>query len=219
MFEEIKGHEQELPAEVRGQIPPEVLSLLRQAAELKKYNFASSNKAWTVTLSRGFIALTTKDYSTWRDFYGRFERPLDTLIKLYSPIHFTRVGLRYQNVIRRSRLGLEGVSWSELLSEHIAGIYAAPDFDRERIQGTRSVAEIQLNDDCGIVRLNYGTVQNSSSAEVGYLLDSDFFVENIGTGDKDHVITRLAQFNQKAARLFRWCISEQLHAAMGPTEH
>ena len=50
LFEEIKGHEQELPAEVRGQIPPEVLSLLRQAAELKKYNFASSNKAWTVTL-------------------------------------------------------------------------------------------------------------------------------------------------------------------------
>jgi uncharacterized protein (TIGR04255 family) len=47
------------------------------------------------------------------------------------------------------------------------------------------------------------------------LIDADFFSE--GRTNLDDVLARLRTYNKHAGRLFRWCITDELHEALGPT--
>jgi uncharacterized protein (TIGR04255 family) len=66
----------------------------------------------------------------------------------------------------------------------------------------------------GNVRVRHGLTKPAGSEEQSYTIDADFFAgDRTELKDADD---RLDFFNQQAARLFRWCISDRLHEAMGP---
>ncbi|QCI79895.1 TIGR04255 family protein [Hankyongella ginsenosidimutans] len=60
-------------------------------------------------------------YERWEIFSGHIERALASLMKSYSLSLFTRIGLRYVDVISRRRLGLENVRWSDLIKNSALG--------------------------------------------------------------------------------------------------
>lgn len=201
-----------LPQEISQHLPPVVIQSMLQTT--KKYEFTSSDGEWTVTLTRDFLALTCRAYKRWEDFKAHFETPLATFIKCYQPPYFSRVGLRYQNVIRRSLLNLSETSWAKLLKPHIAAEFQSN--IAEFIDEAGHTLTIRLQDIAGQVRIQHGIIQNllDDNRHSCYLIDNDFFT-NQRTGVED-VRDILDHFNARSGRLFRWCISETLHESMEP---
>lgn len=194
-------------------IPAELAEMIRMGSQGPKpaKKFLSADERWTVSLTRDFVALSTVRYERWEEFRERLTNAVGILQGIYRPAFYTRVGLRYKDVIRPSRLGLQGVPWSELLSPFVAGELAT-----EIAANVKEMAHIGLIAlaERGNVRLRHGLLKPDESGEQPYTIDADFFTTE--RTELQDAIQRLDYFNQQAARLFRWCISPRLHEAMGP---
>jgi len=178
------------------------------------YEFLSKDRTWKLVLTGDFIALSTTAYTTWGIFREKFIRAVETITQKYTISSFTRIGLRYQDVVVRSELDLSGKPWVELLRHEFAGALVAKDFIEQDINEALSVITFSLGGDAGICRLRHGLARKGDSKELGYLIDADFFTERQTEVGNGGVI--LDDFNREAGRLFRWCIGNTLHGAMGP---
>lgn len=204
----------------RAQVPSEISQL---AAQLNLpipgdviYSFKSEDKRWDLSVSKDFIALTTSSYERYEEFKERFEFVLKVFEDIYKPAFYTRVGLRYQDLIIRSKLGIRDKSWSELISKNIASEI----YDAQLSSSIESMAKnLILITDNGQINWNHGLVvvkeSEANSKEIAYWFDADFYTEQKIKG-KENVWNVLKQFNQSAGRLFRWSITETLHHAMQP---
>lgn len=210
MFRELQP---DLPtANVPAEIAGIVRSMLPSRARATAYEFASEDGAWSITLSRDALALKTTTYERWEGFLEHLEGPLASLSELYQPAFFSRIGLRYVNVIQRSKLGLADRPWSELLKPHIAGEFAAPELAGQIEHAAREL-RVRLADD-GSVMIRHGIAVVAGTGEQCFLIDCDFFAERrLEPQDAPRV---LHGFNRASGRLFRWCITDALHRAMEP---
>lgn len=175
------------------------------------FEFLSEDELWTVSLSSDALSLTSRAYERWEGFKDHLRLPLETLIGLYAPSFFTRIGLRYRDVIRRSALGEQATTpWSELLRPHIAAELSASDIASSVAHATHEVT-FDLPDK-GRLRVMHGLAQVSD--EVSYVIDADFFTqERKVTKDAWESLDR---FNTEARHFFRWCITERTHLALEP---
>ena len=202
----------EIPPEVRATSFPEPLPPI-QPTGIKNYEFSSEDGKWKVNLTRSFIALSTSDYTRWNVFQRAFAKPLRALIELYEPHHFSRIGLRYLNVIKRSEYGLDNFEWKDLLQPFVLGIAGMPEVS-SAVQKFESGYEIQLDDQESVVRL-IAKLQPDSNGEASFVIDSDLYNTNLRTGVKS-TRAMLYYFNTQSAKLFEWCITDRLREAMGP---
>ena len=205
----------DLPLQFQNRSPHESVTEIPRTSGTKNHEFSSEDGQWKINLTRTFIALTTNTYRVWEDFKNNLKIPLNALIDVYSPAHFSRIGLRYRDVIQRSILGLYGVSWTKLLNPQILGVLADSKMGKS-IQNSQSVYEIRLPDEESTVRMSTQLTQDRNRNEICYVIDSDFF--NANKHVATDVIGSLNDFNKHASRLFRWCITERLHESMEPEE-
>lgn len=204
----------------KAQFPSEILQLIQQLGlPLQSdiaYSFKSEDQRWNLSITKDFIALTTSSYDRYEQFKQRLEEALEIFERIYKPSFYTRVGLRYQDLIIRSKLGIEEKNWSELIAKHIVSELHDPGFSSS-IQTI--VKNIVLQTENGQINLNHGLVTvkdpQGSSDEIAYLFDADFYTEQKIEGNRD-VWNVLNQFNQSAGKLFRWSITDTLHNAMHP---
>jgi uncharacterized protein (TIGR04255 family) len=195
-------------------IPDEIANVFAMEMKTtKNYHFNSTDGEWTVNLTRDFFALTARRYKRWEEFREHLATPLEAFITLYTPVYFTRVGLRYRDLIKRSTLRLAQRPWEDLLEPHILGPLAKPEVSRHT-DLQRSEFRIALTEGVGTVHVRHGLHRDGE--EPCYVIDCDFYNDSqTGTGD---AYARLDHFKRRAGRLFRWCIKESLHRAMGPRE-
>lgn len=203
-------------------VPEGVVDLLRSefpGGGRRSHLFESPDKQWALTLSRESLALTCRDYERWEDFQEHLRGPFDALIRCYGPAFFTRLGLRYRNVIRRSLLGLEDVPWSELIQPWVCGVLG-PNGAGEAVQQYQAFSLIRLPDELGQTQVKFGLTSGQWQADHGrtveetvFLIDADLFTERTEYTD---VFSRLAALNRQGGLLFRWCIAKRLHDALGP---
>jgi uncharacterized protein (TIGR04255 family) len=177
-----------------------------------RYLFTTEDEVWTASLARDFLALETKKYERWEEFEDRLRAPLDALLAVYAPTFFSRVGLRYVDLIRRSILGLGDSDWSKLLQQHVLGELASP--LAGDIEHAYRETSIRLDDRGSKVTVRHGLCRVDNAEELCYFVDSDFFTEKRTETKNGSAV--LKEFNQHAGRLFRWCITERLHEAMRP---
>ena len=204
-----------VPSIPQDRLPHELLNEPLHTTDTKNHEFSSEDGLWKINLTRTFIALSTSRYETWKDFKQKLEIPLRTLINVYSPSHFSRIGLRYRDVLQRSTLGLDDVSWTALLQPQILGVLVDPEIEQS-VQNMESVYTISLPDGESAVQVSTQLTQDRNASEVCYVIDSDFFKASKTL--TDNAIGRLDDFNKHAFRLFRWCITERLHKSMEPEE-
>lgn len=190
----------------RAQLPSQISQAIQQLGlPLQSdvaYNFKSEDQRWTLSLTKDFIALTTSSYERYEQFKQRLKEALEIFEDIYKPSFYTRIGLRYQDLIIRSKLEIEDRSWSELIAEHVASELHESNFSSS-IQTI--MKNLVLRTEVGQINLNHGLVnvkeaQNSSN-EIAYLFDADFYTEQKLEGNRD-VWNLLDQFNQSAGRLF-----------------
>jgi uncharacterized protein (TIGR04255 family) len=205
----------EVSLELTPGVPPDVSALLSshlgQARRHPGYDFISSNDEWTLTLNRDSLTLTAKHYEKWEIFKAYLEGPLNAMVATYAPAFFTRVSLRYQNLIQRSKLGLDQAAWADLLRPHILGLLGPRGLDVIASQGA---AVVRFGAEQGQVTIRHGLVQSAENKEECYLIDSDFYTEQ--RMPTDGALKSLNFFNAQSGRLFRWCIDDRLHNAMDP---
>jgi uncharacterized protein (TIGR04255 family) len=176
------------------------------------HQFESEDKRWSVSLCNAFIGLTDRKYTTWENFNEKLSSPLSALIAEYRPAYFTRVGLRYQNVIRRSEFGLNGVGWDQLLKPHISGELSSLDVAQEIQQAVRQVV---MTLEFGKVQIQHGlALEPNQPGEQCFAIDADLYRdEKTEINDAQGI---LGKFSITAGNLFQWCITPRLHAAMEP---
>jgi len=178
----------------------------------KNLEFSSENEEWKINFTRSFIAMTSLHYTRWEKFKEELSIPFSAFLEIYSPEYFSRLGLRYIDIIKRSDLGLDGVSWNELLQPYILGLLATQDAGPS-VEGYESKHEIKLEDGHSIVRIITKLVELEKD-EVGFVIDSDFFTTT--RVEINEAISKLDYFNTRGSRLIQWCITERLHNAMEP---
>jgi uncharacterized protein (TIGR04255 family) len=169
-----------------------------------------------ISLANDFVAVTVGEgkYQRWEEFKHDINLAREAVEGVYSPVFYSRVGLRYRDLIERSSLGLAEVPWNELLSEHLAGLLASRDVGAD-VQGFKTEALLEMPE--GFARLNHGLVNRSSPgapSDMAYLLDIDFYVE--GRKEPHDVAGILDTFNRMAGDFFRWAITPRLSDALGP---
>lgn len=195
--------------------PAEILGKMLGASDTKNHEFLSDDGEWKINLTRTFAALSTRRYQRWEEFSHMLALPVAALLDAYSPEHFTRIGLRYVNIIQRSKLEMPDRRWADLIKPHILGILAAPEVDGS-VRNFESKFEVGLSDGESAVRIRTSFVQPADNGEIRYKIDNDFFtskkVEVGGMTDK------LEFLNSRSGRLFRWAITDDLHRAMEPDE-
>jgi uncharacterized protein (TIGR04255 family) len=178
------------------------------------YEFLTRQDEWKLVLASDFLALSTTKYTQWEEFRERLVTAINVLVRCYAPSHFTRIGLRYQDVIIRSELGLQSRHWRELLQRAVVGLLAAEELSDDVVIEAQSVFACRLDHPGAIARVRHGLSRRNGSDEFGYLIDVDLFSEEATeVGD---AIGKLDLFNREAGYLFRWCITEELHRAMEP---
>jgi uncharacterized protein (TIGR04255 family) len=189
-------------------IDPTVLASTQRA-----FDFVSEDGAWRVSLTSQFLALTSSNYTRWEDFKARLAPATDALASEYRPLYFTRLGLRYRDLIQRSKLDLVDQAWSKLLRHPLLGELALPEFEQATNQAMREIV-LNLDYDDARVRLLHGFAQLQGGSETCYLIDADLFSDRrVEKNDAEAILDR---FNREAGCLFRWCIAEPLQRAMQP---
>ena len=200
-------------------LPPEIANLFGANAPTSvNHEFKDEAGNWVINLSTNSIALSSKNgqYDCWEDFIDRFKKCLTSFEAIYKPAYYTRVGLRYINVINKSKLKLDQFSWADLLNEHVVGELGSPDLLEQKFEIYLTQVVYVLEESIGKVKLQHGLAPESLASGDGksYAIDSDFFCEE--KIQKEEIYGKLQHFNRDAGNLFRWCISKKLHDAMAP---
>jgi len=201
-----KSAQEDTPAEVLQSITP---------TGNKNYEFSSEDKVWTINLTRTFLALSTKKYKRREDFRTHLNSPLKALIDIYNPTVFSRIGLRYIDIIKRSQLNLKDIPWSELLKPHVLWLLGSSDVNKN-IRSFQAQCEIELDEENSMARIITGLVDVQESDEECFMIDTDFFSTK-KTAISD-VESKLDYFHIQGARLIQWLITKRLHEAMEPEE-
>lgn len=186
---------------------------------VKNYNFVSEDGLWRLNLTRNFLALSTRRYTTWEDFAAQLDRALAAFIEIYRPAFFERAGLRYVNAFSRSAIGMPDAPWRELIREPFLGLLSSADAEHFKMNRASTDTELDLDD--GIhLKLHTGPGQVRSAGapqqatETVFLFDADFSVSgNIHLPD---VINRLESMHLNSTRLLRAAVTDTLHNALGP---
>ena len=181
------------------------------------YQFASADGLWRINLTGRFLSLTTNRYTCWEDFAKQLDKPLATFIQVYKPAYFERVGLRYVNFISRSRLGLEGIPFSQLISPCYLGPMAEEDVPETAASRCSVDTEMAIRGGCRLkLHAGPGLTKQGGTAdkEVKFIFDQDLYMPgqlpvNLSAG-------ALQTLHAQADSIFRGAITDTLHDAMKP---
>ena len=177
------------------------------------HKFLVADGSRYVSVARNFVAVSETKYSKWEDFLGQVQLAKTAAEKIYLPAFYTRIGLRYVDLIDRQELGLENVAWADLVNPSLAGILAVEP-PRRFVEGITSnvVLALSLPQCNAVVRMKYGLALVEDRKV--FAIDSDFYTED--RRETHDVTPILNEFNRIAGDLFRWAITTKLHSALKP---
>lgn len=201
-----------LPTGLPPNLSPTIVADLLLGGQ-RSHDFASQDRAWSLHLRRELLALTCRNYERWEIFREQLACPLEALQRQYSPPFFTRIDLRYRDVIRRSQLQLTETPWSELFQPWISSVLGRPE-TKEHVQNVQTMFVLNLADEKYQAQVGYGLARDVQTNEIIFLIDADFYSEQ--QTEPSYVFDRLNTLNRYAGRFFRWCITDRLHDAMRP---
>ena len=203
------------PIPLPPQLPPEVAEAIRAQAGLAAWRFLTEDRKTTLGLAPDSLTLSTTAYHSWPTFLAQWRPAFSALVDIYAPSYFSRAGLRYQDLIVRENLGLELTPWSELIRKELLGEAAIPEIE-QCVQDAFRLLRLRLPNDQGMMVIQHGTGQQIGGNGLGYLIDLDF-----ATSTKTEVNdaeSALSDLHANVWRAFRWCITQRLHNALGPSE-
>ncbi len=164
--------------------------------------FASRDKQWTVSVKHVAIGLETSHYTSFKEFEDRLRQ----IVKLSPPlIHsdfYTRVGIRYVNVIPVRELPLTHFINRDLVAPLSDGIFGTVG---------KYIQEVRGNAQHGSYTLRHGFADDAGEGSPHYMLDFDFYDGNVSASD---LIDRVKSFRAESFSFFIWCLGGGLRDTM-----
>ncbi|NNM64261.1 MAG: TIGR04255 family protein [Burkholderiales bacterium] len=163
------------------------------------HQFKSSKLTWTVRLKQDAVSLETQSYTTFSDFRERVREVLDAALLVIDSDFFTRVGLRYINVIPME---------NSTITDWINPALVAP-LSGHGFRGVSEFAgKFALNADDGGCLLQHGLRLKSeesgpTTAPQEYVIDVDASRLDIKA---DEVMAALDSAHRQAFSLFSWAL-------------
>lgn len=204
------------------QLPPQLVNgKAVPQGTVNNYQFLSADGLWKISLTKGFVALSTHGYTRWEDFAQRLDRTLAAFIETYQPSWFTRVGLRYVNAFRRAPLGLEDMLWKELITPGFLGLMGDEDAQEQAFLKNELSATVQMPGGAkanvksgpGMMRKVNNRTRETTQERV-FMLDLDVFMDS--RIELNHTAPALNIVHENADSLFRAAITDTLEDAMNP---
>lgn len=205
------------------QIADFVSSLPVRPSASVAHQFSTSDLKRSITLAPEFLAITESDYEEWPVLRRQIDAVQTTLEQIYVPAFYSRVGLRYQDVIDRDDAGVADRGWRELVNPPLTGLLGTADAAvRDGVMEYAATTVVRLDSvHDGMVRIQYGLARKADSplvpapadAPAVFVIDADYYTEVRHEGGA--VLGTLDNFRTEAGNLFRWAISPTLSDALG----
>lgn len=220
---------QEFPQYFRRQTPtpPQITGLdtpnprVEQQPPVTNYYFLSADGHWKLNLTRDFIALSTRLYPGWEAFARQLDKPLAGFIRIYQPSYFQRLGLRYVNILSRSKLGVEDVPWTDLIAPAYTGPLLESDVTDDRFLNYDCNLALKLDSSCqakvhtGLGRLKKAAPNAPQDPEMKFIFDMDLSMG--GSISCTLAAAGLETLHGHAGRIFEGAIKDRLREAMDLT--
>ena len=160
------------------------------APPVSNYSFSTGDGKWFINLTQSFVSLSTNSYTDWNEFSDRLTWVIEALTGCFGIDMFIRIGLRYINAFRRSRLQScdARTPWTDLLNPNILG---AVSVYPNAAYNSNATAEMDFGE--RKLRVISGIIVFNDDREQGFLLDMDAFTER--QLKLDEVQGELASFN------------------------
>lgn len=190
----------------------------QEQSVLKNHNheFVSTDGKSKVNLTNSFVAISTLDYDRWEVFRKQCKEIVSHFLKVYNPAVTQRIGLRYKDLITRSRWGLLDVPWGNLVKEDALGLVGKlPEDSINRyvldceIKGEKNVNEHRHFE---IVRDSQSPIINEKS----FLIDCDYFSQ--GIIPTESIFSVAEELHEHSSSFIRSIITETLDTAMEPVK-
>jgi len=195
------------------EIEAEIPSGDPQGARIKKpvlrWEFYTRNTKKRAMLERSSLILEDQNFEHFDAFEECFDLCFRELEKIYHPPVVTRLGLRYQNLLKAP--SESPADWSGFLHQALIG-HLDFEFSGER---TRDDHTIRFDMERNHVILKYGIHNSEFPAPIRnreFKLDIDCYIED--DLDFPDVASRLRELNEHAVDVFETCIGESWRQMM-----
>jgi len=200
-------------------LPKEIAEILAQfpipkPSEGISHKFLTADSNRFISLASGFVALTDHKYQRWEQFRRELVLAQTSLEEVYQPTFYSRIGLRYRDVIDKEEIGLGNEPWDSLLNSPLIGLLGASNIGGH-VRTIQTEASIKIDEvPGGFATLRHGLGPPSQGEKPVYVIDVDLYTNERSSGND--VSSILDRFNRIVGNLFRWAISSKLHQALEP---
>lgn len=170
------------------------------------YVFADKKARTQVVFRASSVALETSSYQTFESFLDRLLVITSIAQTVIDSDFFTRVGLRYINALPYGQGAIGDWVNPQLVGALSSGVFGTPAEFNGRIAG-------KIADDAGFT-LSHGIGQGSENSGLDYVLDLDFWQEDVPSTEIEEVVTQLHDLEH---RMFHWSLAPAAFAHMGPS--
>jgi len=174
-------------------------------AHSNAHGFRSKKGRWSVTLRAAALSLETSLYDSFEEFAERLGFVLKAAEDTIDTDFFTRVGLRYINVVPCAPETAGEWINPALVAALAAGTYGAISEYWQRVQGPTTM---------GGYTFSHGIQVQPGSVPREYLLDFDFFKEDVAVGETLPVVKKLHELEYS---MFDWSLGPKAKEHLGPS--
>ncbi len=166
---------------------------------------------WNVALTRDFLAVDTRSYSSRKDFLQRLEEGLQAVKEIFDPSTILRMGVRYidqvlltefeeaERLLRKEMLGVGPTRAGGHVSQAVSDVLFA-------------AAEGSLRARWGFMapKTTFDPIMIKAVDQKSFVLDLDAFVEEQSDfGDVADVIHRSRKLAERIYCFFRWAVTDE----------
>ncbi len=173
------------------------------ATSQRRHVFWSKKRTWAVALKPFAITVEAVVYSNFEELLSRLEKVLQAARPIIDSDFFTRVGLRYVNVIPAAQGEIDGWVNADLIRPLANGVYGTANLYWQEIRG-------RTNHGGYLFRHGYAPTEGASPKE--YALDFDMYRESV---EADQVSKVLSDLHADQFRFFSWSIGDKAKQYMG----
>lgn len=181
-----------------------------------RYMFVSRDQSHAVLFTQTTLGLECRTgYEGWKAFCAKWERVVSALLDNFGGHVFQqRIGLRYINQIKA--IAAEGLRGME---GRVNPALLQPLGDDSELfqQINSSMQELRVAQEFGVCTVRHG-LQVSDDGEAAYILDFDYYSDEMTPLDLPAQIELLNRFNLGVWKLFRWSLSDEQYESFEPED-
>jgi uncharacterized protein (TIGR04255 family) len=193
---------------------------VRQQQTMERYVYRTADNAHQLGLTSTSLVLEGRgggQYEGFESFLGRWMNAVEVVAKIADVSIQIRLGLRYINQfpVKDVSSGLAA------LENRINPVLLSPlESDDLGFTVVTSAQELRLANEHGKATLRHGlqAAQEGGSSEGGYLVDIDFYDDEITEFELEKHKEQLKLFNSQVWHIFRWSITDAEYERLEPEE-